>query len=450
MLRTKYPRLAAISLAAASALFAATRPQYGGFLRLQVRAGADRIDPAGTAAQQKLVPLVFDRLVELDERGKPRPALAVSWRTTDPRQRRWRFTLRPGVRFHNGAPLTARAAAAALQSAGLQAVAAGEELVISYSGGISALLRELAGARCAIFLKGAAGAAGGSGPFRIEQWSASRGGRLLANEEHWAGRPFLDGIEIEVQGTPRDRLLDLELEKADLIELPASEVRRAAQRGLRVWSSAPVELLALKVGIDNALLREALGLSVDRDAIRNVLLQRQGETAASLLPNWLSGYAFLFAAVRDPARARELMSGNPRRQPIPLSYEAGDRLAQAVADRIALDARAARIPLQSTPSAAAGGAGVRLMRLPLASPEAGRALAQMAAALDLPMTGSPSTPQALYDAEAALLAGVQVIPVAWLPQTWAAGRRVRCASGRAVLSTGELRLAEVWLEQGSQ
>jgi len=407
-------------------------------------------DSAEIAAQQKLVPLVFDRLVQLDLQGKPQPALAISWRTTDPRQRRWRFRLRPGVRFHDGSALTASAAAAALQSAGLKATAAGGEVSITCSGSASGLLRELAGAHCAIFARGADGAATGSGPFRIERWSVRRGGRLVANAEHWAGRPYLDGIDIEVESAPRDRLLDLELDKADLIELPASEARRGVQRGLRVWSSAPVELLVLRAGLEDASRREALALSVDREAIQSVLLQRQGEVAAGLLPDWLSGYSFLFVPVRDPARARQLMSGNPRRKPVELGYEAGDRLAQAIADRIALDARTARIPLQPVALPPGSRAAVRVVRLPLRSTDAGQALARIAEALELPATGNPATPQALYAAEAALLANFQAIPLVYLPETWAAGTKLRTTHGQPVLPFGELRLGDVWLEQGPQ
>ena len=41
--------------------------------------------------------------------------------------------------------------------------------------------------------------------------------------------------------------------------------------------------------IDDPRLREALALCVDRAAIHNVLLQRQGEIRGALLPQWLSG-----------------------------------------------------------------------------------------------------------------------------------------------------------------
>ncbi len=48
---------------------------------------------------------VYERLTNIDPDLALRPALAVSWALVAPD--RWRFELRPGVRFHDGSPLTA-------------------------------------------------------------------------------------------------------------------------------------------------------------------------------------------------------------------------------------------------------------------------------------------------------------------------------------------------------
>ena len=45
--------------------------------------------------------LIGDTLVKLDPLDRPQPALAVAWQT-DPGGRRWQFTLRRGVKFHDG------------------------------------------------------------------------------------------------------------------------------------------------------------------------------------------------------------------------------------------------------------------------------------------------------------------------------------------------------------
>jgi ABC-type transport system substrate-binding protein len=92
--------------------------------------------------------------------------------------------------------------------------------------------------------------------------------------------------------------------QADVVELGPNELRRQVA-GARVWSSSPVRLLALVFGprIADARVREALALAVDRTAIHSVLLQKQGEVSGALLPQWITGYAFLFGAAADVARA---------------------------------------------------------------------------------------------------------------------------------------------------
>jgi len=51
--------------------------------------------------------------------------------------------------------------------------------------------------------------------------------------------------------------------------------------------------------------------SEKRDTMANVLLQREAQPADSLLPQWLSGYAFLFESSMNLQRARELRAAFP-------------------------------------------------------------------------------------------------------------------------------------------
>src|SRR5580658_6120847 len=96
--------LAVLSFAACGA---ATRPRYGGTLRLEMRDGQPDAGP--------LRSLVFETLVRLDAAGAPQPCLALAW-THDVAARRWQFNLRPGVKLHDGSPLTAPAVAVSVQA----------------------------------------------------------------------------------------------------------------------------------------------------------------------------------------------------------------------------------------------------------------------------------------------------------------------------------------------
>ena len=134
--------------------------------------------------------------------------------------------------------------------------------------------------------------------------------RVRSRRECRRRPPFLDGVEILLGRALRDQASDLDLGKADVVELGPNELRRQPA-GRSVWSSSPVRVLALVFAprFDDARVREALALAVDRSAIHTVLLQRQGEVSGALLPQWLSGYAFLFPAAADLGRARQLAAG---------------------------------------------------------------------------------------------------------------------------------------------
>lgn len=63
--------------------------------------------PYGTFGANGALPLmaVFDSITYVDKDGKTVPGLALSWENTSPTT--WVFKLRPGVKFHNGAPFNA-------------------------------------------------------------------------------------------------------------------------------------------------------------------------------------------------------------------------------------------------------------------------------------------------------------------------------------------------------
>ena len=279
-----------------------------------------------------------------------------------------------------------------------------------------------------------------SGGFVIARWEAGRRAVYEAEENAAGGRPFLDSVDITMGRPLRDQSIDLELGKADLVELGPNELRRQPP-GRRVWFSAPVRILALVFAPreSDARLREALALAVDRSAIHTVLLQRQGEISGALLPQWLSGYAFLFPTQADLGKARGLAAGA---RAITLSVP--ESSARPIAERIALNARDAGLTVFiAAPGALAD---VRLVELRVSSLEPARALAGLAAALGLPEPPNTDSPEALFAAERALLEGFRVIPLIHLPDAYGVGPRVKGAPG--VTPLGEWRFADLWMEGG--
>jgi ABC-type transport system substrate-binding protein len=264
----------------------------------------------------------------------------------------------------------------------------------------------------------------------------------------------VESVEIEMGVPPREQVIAFELGRADVVELGPQEARRALTAERRVWSSSPSELLAVVFSPRDdserdLRIREALSLSIDRNSLHAVLLQRQGEPTGALLPQWLSGYAFLFPAARDVERARQLWSQvSPTSRSVVLDHDAGDPLAQSLAERIAVNAREAGIPLQVTGSASAVRSKVadaRLVRIRVTSSRAGEALSAMAEGLALPQTAgvvSVEELEGVYKLEKQMLSDFRIIPLAHLPQTFGLSARVR---NWMPTRTGEWQLADAWL-----
>ncbi|MGA8221145.1 MAG: ABC transporter substrate-binding protein [Candidatus Acidiferrales bacterium] len=307
----------------------------------------------------------------------------------------------------------------------------------------------------------------GSGLFQIGEWEPGKHATLSANENAPGGRPFVDSIQIQMGRAARDMLLDLELSKTDLAEVPVEQARRAADRGVRVSISQPDDLLALvypvgSASTDDAHVREAIACVIDRDSIVNFILQKTGEPAGGLLPQWSSGTAFLFPTAADPARAKELwaqIAGTPK---LVLGYDSGDPLEQSVAERIVVNTREAGISLvaqavqsaASVPSSAASSPppspDARLIRLRMSSSLPRAALSTFLATLgpitniDASALPDPASPQDIYDRERAVVSTFRVVPLVWLPQVYGLSARVR--NWKAPGPGETWPLADVWLD----
>jgi peptide/nickel transport system substrate-binding protein len=303
----------------------------------------------------------------------------------------------------------------------------------------------------------------GSGAFHIAQWDSGKHLTLAANENYRGGRAFVDAIEIDMGRPAKDRLLDLEVGTADFAEIPPEEARRAAERGVRVSASRVDQLVALVFTAghtvsEDARAREALSRSIDRGAIVNFILQKEGEPAGGLLPQWSNGTAFLFPSGTDAAGAKELwsqISGSPR---IALGYDSGDSLEQAIAERIAVNARDAGIALSAEAipggTASPGNYDVRVLRLRIQSSRPRDALASFTATLG-PAVGLDSTPlpaaaslEQIYGRERDIVSTYRVVPVVWLPQVYGLGPRVR--DWEPPVAGEGWPLGNVWLEQESK
>src|SRR5450755_626974 len=177
-----------LPLAALSALTvcgAATRPRYGGTLRVEMRAAPSTLGPGAPDAAPFAL-LLFETLVRLDPAGAPQPCLALSWQH-DPAFKRWQFNLRPGVRFHDGSPFTAAAAVASLQAAlpGVTIAATAGDIITMRSSQPLPDLPLALSHNGLIFQRGPQGAPYGTGPFHLATFQPGRRATFAAIQDYW-------------------------------------------------------------------------------------------------------------------------------------------------------------------------------------------------------------------------------------------------------------------------
>ncbi|MGD0731529.1 MAG: ABC transporter substrate-binding protein [Terracidiphilus sp.] len=404
-----------------------TRPHYGGTLRVEIE--GDPWTQHGGLARR----LVFDGLIRMNADGNGQPALAVRWESEN-NDHRWQFWLRPGVHFHDGSPLTAAAVAASLTAScaancpwtAVRSV--GYSVVFTGDSPMPNLPQLLAGDDSLIrgFGTGTSGTTVGTGPFQPAGF-ANGVLTLSANDNGWQGRPFVDAVEIQVHKSIRDQWLDLSVGRADLVDVPVEQLRQAQKQRLTVFVSPPVTLLALGVTdngvLGNPTLRAAIAMAVDRSALYNVIFQKQGELTASLFPAALTGYSFLFPTDRDLNKAHELRGGLTP-MPLTLAVE-GDEAMQLAAQRIALNLREAGFNVQVTGAGGSQRADLALLRLTPASNQPRAALESILRRVGVTAPVVEDTPEGLFRVERDFLEAHTLIPLLYLPRSYAVGGRVR-------------------------
>jgi peptide/nickel transport system substrate-binding protein len=431
---------------------AETRPQYGGTLHVMTRATMSSLDPGDATqpdsfARRTIISLLFDTLVTTDQGGRPVGSLAQSWQAARGSQR-LQIRLRPGIRFQDGTPLNGAIVASTLRrvNPSWEVVADGDSIVIGSGAPEGELLQELALPRNAVAKRDSEDKLSGTGPFHLVDWQVGKKLTLVADDNCWSGRPFLDAVDINLGTSFRDQTTALELNRADLIEVAPEQMNHISPERFRLAHSAPIELVALMFTFDatseeDKTLREALRSSIERTSMHSVLLQGAGQATAALLPTWISGYGFIFPADADLAKARQLRNSVQSVPTWTLEYDSHNPLARLLAERIALNARDAGVSVRPTSS---DGAALRLVQIPLVSSDPWVAFDALLTQLALPASPSKGhSMEDLYAEEQRVLASDRIIPLFHLPASYAAESSLR---GWTIRTDGSLELANAWLK----
>ena len=361
-------------------LFATTAAAAEKFLRIGVTTlPIDLGTPYGNIVIPSLLPAlaIYDPIVMFDDNGDVVPALATSWDMISPTV--WRFKLREGVRFSNGEPFNAQAAAAALnylasQAGLLEVVAQGVSdienakaidattLEIVTKGPNVLLPRRLAGVRIpapdhwkTLGRKDFSRQPIGTGPFVVQEWGAAKV-ILRANPESWR-RPIIDRIEIlevpdlnaRVQALRTgaiDIAFDIGPEDGPLIESAGARLQtRTTGRVQTVTfvSNKPSPVADMRV-------RQALNYAIDKQRIVDVLLG--GTTAPATQGAIRQAFGYdpeLTAYPYDPQRARSMLkdAGYPDGFDMLLNFPPGAMAAdEAYYQQVVSDLRAVGVNVE--------------------------------------------------------------------------------------------------------
>jgi ABC-type transport system substrate-binding protein len=456
-----------------------SRPRYGGAVRVLLHDKVMSIDPLNDedhpATRDRMAALSFETLTQMDTQGRLQLGLASAWHP-DASKRVWQFRLRL-ANFHDGTVLTAADAVASLSKSNpawkfsapdRQTVSVETTYPVQHMPELLALpryaivKRQTDSAGAAILI--------GTGSYKLTQWQPGERAQFTANEDYWGGRPFADSIEFQMGSSLRDQLVDRQLGSYSATELSIDQLRAVEQNNQTVALSRPSDLLAIaflqpdtggmrgKRTVDPRI-REALSLAINRAAISNVLFQRRGVSASGLLPQWLTGYEFMFGGGTNLDRAKELRADAAAFVvvgTISLAYDFSDPLAKLVAERIALDAREAGLLVQpyaeshinSKTARSSINADAVLLRVPLQSLDPAIALAVRIDDLGFFQENTPAIlgatrPEDLAEIERKMLSGFRVVPIAHIPQALWLNSNVH---NWQQLPSGAWQLDQLWIE----
>jgi peptide/nickel transport system substrate-binding protein len=318
---------------------------------------------------------VYEQLVFVTPNMELAPGLATSWKRLGDNQ--WRFTLRRGVKYHNGKDFNAQTAKFSLdwirekivwsKRLRIQEVKVVDDYTIDiFTSTPLAVLPGFMSHGWTVMSEPESQKAGqpvGTGPFKFV--SSVPGERLIVekNPTYWQpGVPKIDRIVFRVATDDSSRVLALMSREVDVaVQVPFPNVQQLKTSGFRTFQTLTSAWASLTFAVqtaptDDLRVRKAVMHAIDREAIvKNVLYGLGVAGNSPILPNipW-SGEKLLQGFAHDPQKAAALLdeagwrrSGGGVRQkdgkPLALALRvidypsaliAGREMAQVIADQL--------------------------------------------------------------------------------------------------------------------
>ena len=311
--------------------------------------------------------------------GALEPLLAISWTRTTPET--WTFRIRDGVRFSDGTPFDASAAAFSIDRAVNSSigcnvegyvfgdedleVAAPDPTTLTVTSPEPDPILPLRLSFVEIVPPGTDAAAKvripvGTGPYRVQQWDAGTRLVLGRNPGYWGDPPAYARADYRWRSDASVRAAMVVNGEAEIATGLGPE-DGADELGVSYPNNetTAVRIQATEAPLTDRRVREAVGLSVDRTGIISALLEGDGEPAAQLVPDGVVGHdENLVPASFDVAQARALVDsaradGVDTSTPIRLIARTGlfprvEQVTQAIAYQLEQAGLTIRIEMMDT------------------------------------------------------------------------------------------------------
>jgi peptide/nickel transport system substrate-binding protein len=316
--------------AASPAAKAATMP--AGKVTIAIGAEPKTLDPQlhDDGAERAVNDNVYEALLWRNSADmKLGPWLAEKWEQANPTT--WRFTLKTGIKFHNGEDFNAESAAFSLkriinpdfksdQYSFVETIQDARAVNPTTLEVTTKTPDPILPARLywvkmvpmkAAAETGFAEKPVGTGPYKFVDWRRGQMVNLTANDAYWGGAPKVKDVTIRVIPEAATRLAALRAGEVDLVTNLFPEHARQAPKVERVRGiEFPLILLNTKSGpFADALVRQAANYAVDKDAMAKALFEGAADVAPGqvLTPNHFGFNPNLKPYPFDPNKAKELL-----------------------------------------------------------------------------------------------------------------------------------------------
>lgn len=343
-------------------------PTYGGSVVVGVQQDIDSLDPhkATAAGTKEILFNIFEGLVKPDENGSLINAVASDYTMSDD-GRVYTFTIRDGIKFHNGNAVTVNDVKYSLERASglldgtvlisalkkIQSVDIIDDKTVKVTVD-SASAEFIYNLTVAIIPEGSgeqeASQPVGTGPFKFVSYTPQQNIVVEKNADYWqSGLPYLDKVTFKIVTSSDTALLELQGGSIDIYPY-LTDSQKAEIEGLFNVKSATSDVLQglflnNKVEpLNNVKVRQAINYALDKESINSFVAGGTGELISSaMLPTLKNYYVDLnsvYGSTANVEKAKQLLSeaGYPNgfdlTITVPSSYEFHMETAEVIAEQL--------------------------------------------------------------------------------------------------------------------